>query len=713
MPAKRKFYVRRNTAPFRKAQGVTGEVHDQGGLKETNETSESKPAVGNMTFDGQSETSRPKYNVATVSGYGKANPNNTGWVDPSDNSGQVIEPPEETGEEKPQEEGPKEEEKKGPEGEGQEIPETETTEEETDGVNPETEDGTDEKGEGGEKKEDDAFYATGGAMSLNPETAAAAQEFYGKDKEEDKDLDGNGGEQPYSPYESEMDPQIEKKWAKFAAKESAAAGLGLAANLGARSVGFMGSMIKFANSFLKNPFSDPLGIAKGLVNAIVETGAAVQGVVDDIGMVWGIKDGVKQKDIAGTYKGMKYYTEHRNAERVQAKFNEDMGRITKQVFGDDAEPEKMMDYMWDAVSRAQNKDLDITERKKAVKQIGSLVDNMAVMANNPDVMRMAAMVKRQEMDMKNKSKSPKEKYVAPADAQVYVIMYRNMMKSFIDAARTAGAITSRQASDYRHQMQVLGEERRFGTPEEIAEWKKWRDGLTGDSKDFVDVVENALGRPLLPAGVANDGLPMIGNISDAQRVMRALEYKKNTQDLTPAEAKALETLQKRIPKPERVGRPKGLDRIKKLQKINKNGWGGSTDNGVNKRIMETAQQEMLALERAGQADSDKYDKFQNAYNLARLSTEYNNTWGTLHDQDITELLDKSLPSTKNITGYGSTEDIITEMNNLMDVYKDGCDHPEKLDDDDFFDVYESAYYSMLGMKDMVNNLIKSAKRSNK
>ena len=78
---------------------MVDEVKDQGGLPKTSETTEAKPTSFNLTFNNESNTTRPKYNTATV----------------SRRTQRVNETPEEAGRQEavpPKEEKPKEEEPK-------------------------------------------------------------------------------------------------------------------------------------------------------------------------------------------------------------------------------------------------------------------------------------------------------------------------------------------------------------------------------------------------------------------------------------------------------------------------------------------------------------------------------------------------------------------------------------------------------------------------
>ena len=547
----------------------------------------------------------------------------------------------------------------------------------------------------------------------------------------------------YSPTSSSKDKDIMAKWKKYAVRDASASGLRLGVDLVSHTVGAMGSLVKLANGFIKNPFSDPTGAARSLVNGIVEGGALAQGVVDSIGMVWGIKDGVKQEDVAGTYKGAQYYKQHADAERVQAKFNDDIGRLTKDIYGEDKNPEDLADLLKNDIAEATNEDSDIVSRKGAQNRIVSWMKNLETMGDTPEGKRLLDMVKRQKLDATNDAIPKGEKYTAPVEAWMYYNLYTTFSNAITNVNRDIGAISARQANQHRHNLQDLGENRRFTHKLERQEeqdrreaekaaidekYKEWVKGLPPESREFsevlsdLDVLLDMNGGTYEGAGdMDGNGLPYVNRRTALHVINKLEDLSRRKGGLTDAQKKVYNILVARERPPKDVDKrswaKKRIDRILDKKNGGKNRWGASKNAERNKTISALSEEMMDDLEKKGKKDSPEYRKWETLYTMSSLSVDLIKGRRKLREKegiinDYLKTLGEPLIG-NNGQPIRTAKDLLADYEGLMDDVYGRLKDPVPFSNLDDLDDYELKIRVVDEMSDFINEILRDAKKSEK
>ena len=257
----------------------------------------------------------------------------------------------------------------------------------------------------------------------------------------------------------------QKQWDEYEKRDKnltrALTGLRLFGDMLDTAVKAFGAIMKLPKKILmSNVISDPMGPAKQmLATTIVDAGAMMQEVTDNIGHVWGIKDGVKDpKDIAGTYKGAQYYKDHADMETVHAIFANDLGNITQDVFGKN---EKYKEFMDENGRMDASRFGDMLLKAIDEKDYESLGKIQKVFHDqmNSERGKRAQMNMNRELREKYDDNIPKDqKYKAPAGDRAFYNLYNRYQRGLTNAFEHIRAQYAREAGYARNEAQNIREE---------------------------------------------------------------------------------------------------------------------------------------------------------------------------------------------------------------------------------------------------------------
>ena len=566
MPAKRKFYVRRDSVPFKKGMRVPGnpqedetpkEQQNPNETNETNDTPKTSDATPMVPPNPQARAAAKKV-IAT----------------PTDQTGETAS--------------------------------TDTNDDENSGTN--------ENNEPPEQNDDE-----------------------NTDDNSNSDADTNNtGDNTDKPDENdELKQEIDVKWKQVEQHDKRVAralgGLRLSGELADTAMKAFSSLSRLAGSLMTNPFTSPTNMARNMLQTtITDSFNAMQGVVDNIGHVWGIKDGIKDpKDIAGTYKGAQYYKDHAETEAVQAMFAKDLGEMTKEIFGDDADPTHFGDLLMKAVD-----DGDIEKIKAVSKKLQATYDS-------EEGKRLRAEVNKEEMDRNNDAIPKEEKYQASAKAKMFDTIYRKYLRGTKNASEWLAAAENRKKVQARENKTNLSTnaglqrkaEKLKAEAAKITDENQRREYLLGQGELGISVMlaeQVAKKRDVLDVTrLAADGLPMMGTrmednlIANLSNRKEMSESDPNFNDkLIPEEEEILKKLLARrkarqdAKKPAEPSEPTMAERVQGMIK-NPDAYGASASKKENEAIYGMAGNRMIELKdtiarktRAALIDKD-IDAYQN------------------------------------------------------------------------------------------------------
>lgn len=338
---------------------------------------------------------------------------------------------------------------------------------------------------------------------------------------------------------------IQDKWAAREKSDKRVAhamtGLRLAGDVADRALGAFQSLTKLGNAFLQNPFSSPMGSAKQIfATTVVDTGAAIQGLTEDVGKLWGIKDGVKDpKDIAGTYKGAQYYKDQADIDAVQATFAKDLEYIGREAFGDRFTGSNFGDLLTEAVDKG-----DVDAIDKVSRILRETYDS-----DDPEIRRMREEVNKEEADRNNDAIPKERKFKASAKAKAFDTVYRKYLWAATNAAENIRANARKDEVAATHAQRNLrvdernAERARRDTEraQQIQDDADRRDFLMqqGEWGRSVAIIEDLLGRDAVQMDDLDvDGLPrMKPGMED--NIIKALSNKKATGGTLSADEIAL------------------------------------------------------------------------------------------------------------------------------------------------------------------------------
>lgn len=339
--------------------------------------------------------------------------------------------------------------------------------------------------------------------------------------------------------------EMQDKWAAREKSDKriahAMTGLRLAGDIADRALGAFQSLTKLGNAFLQNPFSSPMGSAKQiLATTVVDTGAAIQGLTEDVGKLWGIKDGIKDpKDIAGTYKGAQYYKDQADIDAVQATFAKDLEYIGRDAFGDKFTGSNFGDLLTDAIDRG-----DIAAIDKVSKRLRETYDS-----DDPEIKKMREEVNREAADRNNDAIPKERKFKASAKAKAFDTVYRKYLWGATNAAEAIGANAKKDEASARQAQTNLRADLRKQKEDAKELARQAKDKDANDRRDFlmgqgslgrsVALIEELQGRDAVQMDdLDDDGLPrMKPGMED--NIIKALSNKKATGGTLSADETAL------------------------------------------------------------------------------------------------------------------------------------------------------------------------------
>lgn len=515
MPAKRRFVVRRNTS-FKKAQGnqgAGGNVYD--------------PSNTGAGTESSTETTGPTFTPGSYGPWSQSTTNNA----IADQQRQIsdaawLENARRTQETQTRARQQAEEEANKP----KKTPEELAAEKATEKYNQNKEEKEQSIGESNEERQGEE---TAEAEDITQEPVNA------------RDLKAEEQRKAQELEKAKITKEIQDKWA---AKEKsdkriahAMTGLRLAGDVADRALGAFQSLTKLGNAFLQNPFSSPMGSAKQIfATTVVDTGAAIQGLTEDVGKLWGIKDGIKDpKDIAGTYKGAQYYKDQADIDAVQATFAKDLEYIGRDAFGDKFNGSNFGDLLTDAIDRG-----DIAAIDKVSKRLRETYDS-----DDPEIRKMREEVNKEAADRNNDAIPKERKFKASAKAKAFDTVYRKYLWGATNAAEAIGANAKKdEAAARREQTNIRTDIRREKEDaKELARQAKEMDDKSrrdflmgqGDLGRSVALIEELQGRDAVQMDDLDaDGLPrMKPGMED--NIIKALSNKKATGGTLSADETAL------------------------------------------------------------------------------------------------------------------------------------------------------------------------------
>ena len=354
-----------------------------------------------------------------------------------------------------------------------------------------------------------------------------------------------------------------------------------------------------------------------------------------------------------------------------------MEYITKDVFGEDADPGKFSELLQNAIDTD-----DVESLRKITDRIVDIVDRPENQALLDDVYK--------ERNDRNNDGVPKDrKHKASAQAKMFYALYSNYLHGVVNAAEHIGAINGRRAAQIRSKIQFENEIKRNN--ERIAreqerddqrradeqaqeqfntDRQNWYGGLSPQDREFVDAIEGVMGEnsfPQMDNVRATDNSLAINDKRKAQEIIGKLDWKSKNGGLSPAEQKVYDILYNRL-NPPKIPKVKKTpeEQIKELYgKDNKfDGMGGSFDWETNNKIMKFAQDQMRILERDKKKGTEEYRKWYSAYQAARLSRQYNHLDEYLKKSRVISQMNMYLAANPlPVTGTNKT------INNTADLIK--------------------------------------------
>lgn len=396
--------------------------------------------------------------------------------------------------------------------------------------------------------------------------------------------------------------EMQDKWAAREKSDKriahAMTGLRLAGDIADRALGAFQSLTKLGNAFLQNPFSSPMGSAKQiLATTVVDTGAAIQGLTEDVGKLWGIKDGIKDpKDIAGTYKGAQYYKDQADIDAVQATFAKDLEYIGRDAFGDRFTGSNFGDLLTEAVDKG-----DIAAIEKVSKKLRETYDS-----DDPEIRKMREEVNKEEADRNNDAIPKERKFKASAKAKAFDTIYRKYLWGATNAAENIRANARKDEVAATHAQRNLRTDMKGAEQARKDAEKAQRIQDDAARRDFlmqkgnwgrsVVTIEDLLGKDAVQIDdLDTDGLPKMKE-STENKIIKLLSNKKASgSTLNADEVMLLDSLKRRrenrrIALEEEVEKNGGADAyINKLLKGNEDmRFGGSQSSETNKKIINIA-----------------------------------------------------------------------------------------------------------------------------